>query len=112
MSPLARCQAAPMPRLLWAVLAMVVVLAQTGCVQRNLEFNCQGLDESEMAMTPTSLQFKGVSYAFQEESGAWRSYEAGDTRPPIRFNTSSGELVLGEWTWTCRKYEALLERVN
>ena len=101
-----------MPRPSWAAAAVVAVLTQTGCVQRNLAFNCQGPDEAEMEMTPTSLQFKGVSYAFREESGAWRAYEAGDTRPPIRFNPSSGELVLGERTWTCRKYEALLERVN
>ena len=112
MSPLAHCQAASMPRLFFAAAAMVVGLMQTGCVQRNLEFNCRGADEAEMEMTPTSLQFKGVSYAFQEESGAWRVYEAGKTRPPIRFNSSSGELVLGEQTWACRKYEALLERVN
>lgn len=115
MSPFALREDGVVPRRLVMALALFAFVSQAGCVQRSLEFNCQGSDEADMEMTPTSLQFKGVSHAFREESGAWRAYGAAgaeESMPPIRFNPSSGELILGDRTWTCRKYEALLERVK
>jgi hypothetical protein len=65
-----------------------------------------------MKMTPTRLQHDGVSYGFREEAGAWRTYADAQTGIQIRFNPSSGELILGEQRWTCRKYGALLEKAQ
>jgi len=91
---------------------LIVLLTQIGCVQRNLEYNCQGLQETEMKMTPTRLQLNGVSYSFREEAGAWRTYTGSETGIQIRFNPSSGELILGDQRWTCRKYGTMLEKAR
>ena len=99
------------PAALW-LLVLTVLVTQVGCVQRNLEYNCQGLREVEMKMTPTRLQLEAVSYGFREESGAWRTYADAQTGIQIRFNPSSGQLILGEQRWTCRKYGALLEKAQ
>jgi hypothetical protein len=95
-----------------SLLALTVLVTQVGCVQRNLEYNCQGLREVEMKMTPTRLQLEAVSYGFREESGAWRTYADAQTGIQIRFNPSSGQLILDEQRWTCRKYGALLEKAQ
>jgi hypothetical protein len=99
------------PAALW-LLVLTVLVTQVGCVQRNLEYNCQGVREVEMKMTPTRLHLEAVSYGFREESGAWRTYADAQTGIQIRFNPSSGQLILGEQRWTCRKYGALLEKAQ
>lgn len=102
--------------ILHAVIPALLV-AQAGCVKRNLEFNCIAVlptdpREAEMEMSPTKLQFKGIAYGFQEEAGAWRIYEASESKAQIRFNPASGQLLLGEQVWSCRRYEALLEKAR
>lgn len=71
-----------------------------------------GASEAEMEMSPTKLQFRGVAYGFREEAGAWRIYEAGESKARLRFNPASGELLLGDESWSCRRYEALLEKAR
>ena len=90
----------------------ILLLTQVACVQRNLEYNCQGLQETEMKMTPTRLQLNGVSYSFLEEAGAWRAYAEPSTGVQVRFNPSSGQLILGEQRWTCQKYGTMLEKAR
>ena len=95
-----------------SLLALIALVTQVGCVQRNLEYNCQGLQETEMKMTPTRLQLNGVSYSFREEAGAWRAYAEPSTGVQVRFNPSSGQLILGEQRWTCQKYGTMLEKAR
>lgn len=101
----------------WPSTVCVLLAMQGGCVKRNLEFNCKAVlpadpREAEMEMSPTKLQFKGIAYGFQEEAGAWRIYEASESGSRIRFNPASGELLLGNEAWSCRRYEALLEKAS
>lgn len=78
----------------------------------SIEPAATGASEAEMEMSPTKLQFRGVAYGFREESGAWRIYEAGESKARIRFNPASGELLLVNEVWSCRRYEALLEKAK
>jgi hypothetical protein len=78
----------------------------------SIEPGASGPSEAEMEMSPTKLQFKGVAYRFQEEAGAWRTYEAGESKSRLQFNPVSGELLLGDEAWSCRRYEALLEKAK
>lgn len=71
-----------------------------------------GASEAEMEMSPTKLQFKGIAYGFREEAGAWRIYEASESKARLRFNPASGELLLVDEAWSCRRYEALLEKAR
>ena len=91
---------------------LILLLTQVACVQRNLEYNCQGIQETEMKMTPTRLQLNGVSYSFWEEAGAWRAYAEPSTGVQVRFNPSSGELILADQKWTCQKYGTMLEKAR
>ena len=68
--------------------------------------------EAEMEMSPTKLRFKGIAYGFREEAGAWRIYEASESKARLRFNPVSGELLLVDEAWSCRRYEALLEKAR
>lgn len=95
-----------------SLLVLTILVAQVGCVQRSLEYNCQGLQETEMKMTPTRLQLNGVSYSFREEAGAWRAYAEPGTGVQVRFNPSSGELIFTDQKWTCQKYGTMLEKAR
>lgn len=89
--------------------AALVLMSLSGCVQRTLEFNCVGLSEAELVMTPTSLSFQDRGYSFDTEDGPWRQYRS-DSDTLLRFNPTSGELKVAGNEWRCKRYEALLER--
>lgn len=68
-------------------------------------------DTFEMALTPTSVTYRGRLYRFKEESGVLRRYIADNGTSQIEFNAVTGKLLVrsqdGEITWACKRYEGV-----
>ncbi|MEY3670030.1 MAG: hypothetical protein ACO24G_06225 [Burkholderiaceae bacterium] len=92
--------------------ALALILLFSGCVVRTQDFHCVREDDTkvnfELRMSPTSLEIKEVTYVFHEEKGAERIYKHKGNGHEVRFNPSSGQLLLSETAglaWKCERYE-------